>query len=283
MRVGELDKAMEIFHHFFFKLSGKDDRREFREAGIKLPAGIRIPGGGIGIAFDIAENDPKWAEAARLAARYKAIESVYTRFTEAECDSAKYLGIVAASHRGFPEPASGKGYLAATFDLSAFCARCGIGRRQVRPFRMKAAPRLHNSLMQLNWIFDEYFAAPAIWAGVFKPMGIGCRPVRKHATGAELDSVVQLDIAENVDLKSAGNDGAECPACGRRKTPVSLRGYFPEPESTEAPIFKSSQYFGSDAGAFRLVFVSNALYRKMKDASLRGVEFYPCNPASGTP
>jgi hypothetical protein len=42
------DKArrMDIFHHFGFKISGENDRQEFRDAGIKLPTGVRIPGGG---------------------------------------------------------------------------------------------------------------------------------------------------------------------------------------------------------------------------------------------
>lgn len=272
---------MEIIHHFGLRISSDRDRQEFLEAGIQLEECPPGPRGGIIASFDISESDPRWAEAARVAARFEAIDTIMTRFTEGERESAKYLGILASSYRGYPEPSNVMGFLKATYDLTEYCARCGIGRRQVRPFRMKKAPKLHNSLLQLNWVFDEFFVSPEVWVGVFKPMGIGCRPVLLGGTEAEIDeSVVQLDIAEHADLALDESRSKECPSCGRRKWPVSLRGRFPEPAATKAPMFRSHQHFGSGAGASQLIFVSDLMYRKMKEASLKGIEFYPCE-ASG--
>lgn len=268
---------MEIIHHFWFRISGEDEKREFLNAGIQLKSATQIPDGSLMTSLDIAESDPRCAEVVRLAATFKAIETISTRFTPSECDSAKYLGVVANSHRDYPQPSADKGHASATFDFANFCNRCGVGRRQVRPFHIKAVRKLHDSMIQLNWVFDEYFVAPEVWAGVFKPMGIGYRPVLKEKTGSEMDSIVQLDIDRCVDLKLREDEDEKCSDCGRRKRAAFLRGYFPEPVGTDAPMFKSKEYFGSGAGAFKLVFVSNPMYRRIRDASLRGVNFYPCS------
>lgn len=286
---------MEIIHHFGFRVTGEEEKRAFERAGIPLQSAARIPDGSLMVSFDVAESDPRWAESAQLAARYKSIETVSTRFSREECDAARYLGMVANSHRGFPEPMAGKGYLAATFDLSDFCAHCGVGRRQSHPFRVKSTPKLHNSILQLNWVFDEFFVDPKVWEAVFKPLGVGCRPVLRDKDGAELRRVVQLDVSQSAALKLCDGRGLPCPHCNRAKCPVSLRGFFPQPDfipastpatqatptpATPAHIFRSKEYFGSGAGAFNLIYVSSALYRKIRDAALHGVNFYPAASAA---
>lgn len=267
-------------HHFGFRISGEREIREFLEACIPLSNETPPPRGGIVTSFDISESDPKWADAARLAAKFKAIEIITTRFTELELASARYLGIFASSHRGYPEPSQGMGYMEETFDLSDHCSRCGIGCRQVRPFRAKKLPRLGNSLMQLNWVFDEFFVSPEVWARIFEPRGIGCQPVLLDGSEGKIHkSIVQLEISEQIDLELSESDAVNCPRCGRPKWPVSLRGFLPKPGATRAAIFKSSQFFGNGADAFRFVLVSNSLYRVIKESCLRGLEFYPCGPA----
>jgi hypothetical protein len=218
-------------------------------------------------------------DARRLAAKFQITEFARTQFVQSEFDAAKSLCMFASSHRGYPEPSEKHGFLAATFDLSEHCTKCGIGRRQIRPFGIKSEPILKHSIMQLNWIFDEYFVARDVWPAVFEPLGIGCWPVVLDRTGEEMESVVQLRVSDHADLNLDEANAAVCPTCGRTKTSMDLRGFCPEPASIPAPIFKSTQFFGSDGNAFNRVLVSSSLYSEIKKDRLRGAEFYPCGPA----
>jgi hypothetical protein len=270
---------MEIVHHFGIKLSCDDERQEFVENGISLEPGVQVPSGNIITSLEIGEHDPRWTDARRIAAKFQITESVLTRFDQTELDAAKVLCIFAASQRGYPEPSEKRGYLAATYDLSEQCAMCGIGRRQIRPFRFKSAPVLKRSIMQLNWIFDEYFVARDVWTAVFEPLGIACWPVVLNSTGEEIESVVQLKISDHADLILDEANATVCPTCGRTKTRIDLRGFCPESVSIPAPIFKSTQFFGSDSNSVNRVLISSSLYKEIKTSRLRGVEFYPCGPS----
>jgi hypothetical protein len=66
--------------------------------------------------------------------------------------------------------------------------------------------------------------------------------------------------------------------CGQTKWKLDLRGLAPKPVSIPAPMFKSSQYFGSDRAAFGRVLISSSLYNELRKHRLRGIEFYPCRP-----
>jgi hypothetical protein len=221
-------------------------------------------------------NHPAWPEIATIARRFGAIETVSTRFSRVELNNAKFLGIVARFIRGYPEPAAKHGFLPASYDLTSYCNHCGLGKHQVASFRVKAIPVIKkNTVMQLNWVFDEFFTSTETWADVFEPVGIGARPILLDGTGAKIESVVQLAITREFELKLDGMQHEVCRFCLRPKYAPSLRGYFPQPIQADAMIFKSSQYFGSGAGAWQLALVSKAMYRRIRDAGLKGLDFYP--------
>jgi hypothetical protein len=267
---------MEIFHHFGIRIASEAEAQVFSSIGIHLEHGPKnLPGSHIA-SFEISEDAPQWIEAKLLAERVKITEFVRTEFSESELGVADDLCMLASSHRGYPEPSDKLGYLKATYDLSDFCAKCGIGARQIRPFRLKSAPNLRLAVLQLNWVFDEFFVDRDVWARTFEPFGIGYLPVLAHKTGSELASIVQLQILQQADLEMDEASNILCSNCGRGKTPLSLKGFAPAPTSVPAPIFRSTQYFGSDAGAFNRVFVSAALFKEIRRTNLRGVEFYPC-------
>ncbi len=270
---------MEIVHHFGIKLACDDERQEFVDIGIVLELGTLVPSGNIITSFDIGEHDPRWMAARRVAAKYQITDSIRTEFDQSELDKAGALCILASSQRGYPEPSEKRGYLAVTFDLSDHCIKCGIGRRQIHPFRLKSTPVLKRTIMQMNWIFDEYFVARDVWTAVFKPLGVDCWPVVLDRTGEEIESVVQLKISHHANLNLYAANATDCPMCGRTKTRMDLRGFCPEPVSIPAPIFKSTQFFGSDSNAFSRVLISSSLYKEIKKDRLRGVEFYPCGPS----
>lgn len=187
--------------------------------------------------------------------------------------------MIARSQQGYPEPSDDNGYLSSTFDLDEFCPACGMGKKQAAPFRMKGATTLkRDSVLQLNWVLDEYFVTSETWAAVFKPLGVGCRPVVVNRTGSRIDSVVQIEIPQLFDVNVNGLACQQCSRCGRKKYRFVLEGFCREPIDANAMIFKSNQYFGSGGEAFRLVMVSNHVYRKMKEAGLKGVHYLSLRP-----
>jgi RHS repeat-associated protein len=166
--------------------------------------------------------------------------------------------------------------------LSGYCRQCGVGLRQINPFRVRIHPTLKRSMLQLNWVADEFFVSREVWADVFCPLGIDHWPVISARTGEPLNSVVQLRISEQADLKVSNSEGESCSCCGRVKMPFLLRGFAPETCCIPSPIFRSAQYFGTGANAFNRVLVSAPLFREIQRHTLRGIEFYPCASNSRT-
>lgn len=256
---------------------------------------------GLGCA-DITEDDPRWPCVSAALARYEAVrdalrgfslrqridsklppasprvpytigDRVWTDFTEAERKLAPFLEI-GAWHHGYPQPEDILGYRQATFDLSNACGICHSGAKQIAPFRMKQSPAWgRRSMLQLNWVFDEIFVKPDVYEAVFHAFGVGRRPVVLHRTGAEMDTVVQLAIEPVAEVQADGIPFGICEACGQRNYHRSPRGFAPRPAPTEAPLFKSAQKFHAFEAR---VYVSQALYRKLAGAKLKGAEFRPC-------
>jgi hypothetical protein len=123
--------------------------------------------------FDIDETHPAWGQVRELMAKSNAGDIVQTRFTTKELNEAEYLQMTPDWHYGYPQPERKHGFLAATYDLSDYCSACGIGRRQNAPFQMKGEPKWgKRQILQLNWVFDEFFVYPAVWESVFEPFGL---------------------------------------------------------------------------------------------------------------
>jgi hypothetical protein len=273
------EQHMKIIHHFGVKISQEEDVEAFSAIGIQLDRGpANLPGSRIA-SFEIAEDDPRWFEAKRLAENCKITDFARTEFSDAELESADVHCIVASGHKGYPEPSDNMGYLGVTYDQSEHCSRCGIGLRQVQPFRIAFDPILKQKVLQLNWIFDEFFVSREVWAQIFEPLGIGFWSVLSSKTGEILDSVVQLQVSERADLEFEPEDSYRCPECGLTKFPLSLRGLAPRPRSIPAAIFRSTEFFGSGANAFNRVFVSWSVFKAIQRSGLRGMRFYPCSPA----
>ena len=97
---------------------------------------------------------------------------------------------------GDPDAWCDRTSLAKSFDFSRRCQRCGIGRKQVRPFRLRDSPRLTNQLMRLHWVPDEILVAYETWAATFRRLGVQCRPVVLEGSDEVIESVVQLEISE---------------------------------------------------------------------------------------
>jgi hypothetical protein len=259
---------MKIIHNV--SLSVDDLRqKDFAKVGVALQQGFD--------SFRLEESDPRWRPIALLVEKYQLTDIVWTEFSANELDNATNLVLAPSWHYGYPMPDDDRGYLPITYDLSDYCEACGIGKRQVAPFRLKKTPKWGTkSILQLNWVFDEYFVKPDLYSSVFEPFGIQSRPVLHHRTDQELDSVVQLNIQEGVDLDIDGLPFTLCECCNRKKFLPITKGVFPAPLTPKGPLYKSNQYFGSGASAFRLILSSSLVFRTMRDRRVKGVDFKPC-------
>ena len=256
----------------------ENQRIELESLGVRLPPGIALPGGGAPyVVFDIEESDPMWDAIKRLVQQWDVGDTVSTRFSACEVSAAQWLEIVPDWHHGYPQPNElDFGYRRATYDLIDRCEQCGIGMVQRAPFQMKGEPKWgRRGILQLNWVFDEYFVTPEVWAGVFKPHGIASRNVMS-TKGVELKTVVQLVVEEEASVSVGDLVRETCPACDRPKYQPHTRGFFPAlmTEPTH-PIVKTVEWFGSGGAAGKRVLLSQGLVRAMTAIKLRGAVFRP--------
>ena len=269
---------MQIVHHVYLEADDKT-RREFDRLGVTVEF---VAGRGITrdhVVFDISESDQSWPDVQAWISKRPHVESVSPSFSEAEVAAARWLELLPDWHHGYPQPEDDFGYRELTYDLSAFCWTCGIGAIQKAPFRMRREPRWgRRGILQLNWVFDEFFVTPEVWATIFEPHGIARRPVLKRG-GAELQGVVQLDVGEQVDIRTEGLEAETCPACGRVKYLPIKRG--PLPEFVDDPsghMATTRESFGSGASAHHAVVLSRELGAAIRSANVRGASVHPVAP-----
>jgi hypothetical protein len=264
---------MEVVHRVALWV-GPDEHRELRALGFDVAQEF--------VGIDIPESAPRWPEVEAWIQRRRPSDVVRTTFTDAEIAAAPWLGLQAEKHQGFPQPRDGEfRYLDVTYDTSDYCRSCGIGLRQKAPFQMKGDPNMgRRGVLQMHWVYDEFFAKSAVWEAVFQPFGIASRAVTKPS-GAALEKVVQLVVDEIVPVSGERLGPAEgepltCPTCGRDKFRPVVRGPLPAPtRPARGHIAKSDLWFGSGASAYREVLVSQDLAAAMREAGVRGASFVP--------
>jgi hypothetical protein len=258
---------LEIVHRITLN-AGEQERTELARMGIDIGMGF--------VAFDVAESADWWPAVEQWMALRRPSEVVSTTFSDRELAEADWLAIGPSWHHGYPQPEDDFGYLEETYALSAYCAPCGVGRKQIRPFRMRGEPSWgRRGILQLNWVFDEYFVQPDVWSAVFEPLSVASRPVL-DMRGQTLITVVQLVIESRVSLDMTGIQPAICSVCGRPKYLPITRGPLPpllvEPASH---IARTTEWFGSGGSAYNEIVGSQELRKALRSHSVRGVEFVP--------
>src|SRR3954462_15476575 len=146
--------------------------------------------------LNITEDQPNWPKVERLVAKHAiGIHTVENLFTKREIDAAEWLWMAALGNHGYPQPVDD--YIEATYDVSGFCAVCGIGPVQKAPFRLHAEPKAsHSQFVQLNWVFDELFVRSAVREGLTAAglTGFEFRPVILHRKNRPSAQVEQMQI-----------------------------------------------------------------------------------------
>lgn len=254
----------------------EDVIEELDRLGIKYKLGC----GGRVISFRIAESDPVWPRLEPLLMVWGRSSGIpYTEFTAREKRETDLLNMGSTWNWDYPKPEKDFGYMGVTYDVSNYCRKCGMGAKQIAPFRFRGEPRWgRKHILQVNWVFDEYFVLPEVWERLFKKYGVECMPVLKNQTGQPLESVVQLkvDTYATAPLKIGDAPYETCPFCHRVKYLPWCRGFFPAFNTKQsADIFKTRECFGSAVKAFHEVIVSARLFQEITDHKLKGVIFAP--------
>lgn len=257
---------------------------QLRDLGLEVEASqnsfVRL------VSFDIEESHPTWPAVASLIKDWKMGDVIMMKFTRSELNRARSLQMQSSWYHGYPQPDDDFGYLSASFDLSEYCEKCGIGKRQIAPIQIKHEPKWgRNNILQLHWLYDEFFVLPDVWESVFQTSGVGCLPVIQFKSGQVLQTVLQLDlkVTEKSGLQLSKDQPCEtCVSCGRTKYLPICRSLFPTlTEPPADPILKTQEYFGSGASAWKAIIVSTQLYQKIRDHKLNGVRFIPCDQHKG--
>ncbi|MCK4764790.1 MAG: hypothetical protein KAW12_21510 [Candidatus Aminicenantes bacterium] len=265
---------MKIIHNISLRITPKI-KKKLEGFGIFVSGGFgKIVGEDL-VNFKVSESDECWKELESRLANWQAIDISFTKFSIKELKEANWLFMVPDWHHGYPQPEDDFGYLMVTYDLTNNCEKCGIGPAQNAPFRIKKEPGWgKRGILQLNWVFDEFFAKPDVWQNVFKPFEVSYRSVLHYKSLKELKTVVQLLIDEEIEIELDGYDYDICEMCKCKKYLPITRGKFPPLKSLpNKHISRTKNYFGSGASAFREIIISQYLFKKISEQNIKGVSF----------
>jgi hypothetical protein len=244
----------------------------------------------------VYEDDPIWLSVKRMLEEYTDIPHTSgVVFSYQERLNAEYLwlSIPISWRQGYPQPEDT--YEEVTYDLSDHCPRCGIGREQIRPIRMKSEPKWEGKhLLQLNWIDDEYFVKPEVWQVMSEAglTGVTPRPCVQDKTNKPLDKVVQVHVKNVLPeayvseaqyrVKCGEEDPLpnvkDLPPCGRIKMSWDSRAplRFRRSAFKDACDFmKTHEWYGWGAQAYRLVIVSHKVAELILKMTWKGVFLNP--------
>lgn len=205
----------------------------------------------------------------------------YPEFTKKELEESLLSAKSGANILGYPMPDMDFGYLELIYDLSDYCERCGIGKKQKDAFKLKDVPKKGKKrLFSIGWIFDEYFVDIDLYNEVFKPLGIKSREVLNYKKDIPFENTVQLVLEETHEtLKLENNPIESCDKCGRWKYQPMPQGFYPKYENTIAPMFKSKDWFGTGAEARKRIFVIQELREKLIEMKIEKPQWYiPVKP-----
>jgi hypothetical protein len=259
---------MKIIHHIGFNA---------KPADISYLGSLNIVVNPGVVSFEIDENDPHWPQVKAWTAGKTTVITTRTSFTPDEILEADWLYITPNIHKGYPQPENS--YLEETYDLSDYCYTCGIGKIQKNPFILNSEPNWgKDSILQLNWVYDEYFVKPEVWRTIFQPRGIESRVVLTESD-AVLSSVVQLVIDEAIDIAANPLASSRCPTCGRVKYTPHTKGRFPRLlQIPRGQIVKTKQYFGTDGtNAWQPILGSQDLVSVLRKHKIAGVGYWPAD------
>ena len=254
----------------------------------------------------VYDDDPRWPALRDLALEHNVMVFHGPAFTPNDIEAAPWLLASATADAGYPQPEARFEYEAESFDLRHWCRRCGIGKVQTHPIRLKAEPKNKTAhFLAPQWLHQVLFVRPEV-RDVFEAEGVSgaqyLAPVM-HRTGAPLMSLVQIvptetapdgmvgvvqeqvtcsphdDELSRIRIPSERGDSSSGGFCerikyhvpGKRRIVHYSRGVF-----EGAPdIVLSAEWFGTGAAASQHIIVSNKVARLVLAHKWKGLELEP--------
>lgn len=206
--------------------------------------------------------------------------AIGTSYTLQEIDNSSLLVFLPDWTNGYPQPDNTHEWLNSTYDLSAYCDKCGCGVVQKQSFRLKKNPVWKNrKIFTLEWVYDELFLKKEIYDSLFRLLGFGYKPVLLHNSGEIIEDVVQLQIPiTEIELDTSGLRFEICNKCEKIKYINQIEGFFPRFMNTlpqSQYLFRSREFYGSGAFAARWIFVTQELRQMLLSKDVKGI-YIPC-------
>ena len=223
---------------------------------------------------DISETNPHWPNIQQIIDEEKDVICISeTIFSAEELCSAQWLCVRSRWRFDYPQPEDS--YDMVTYSQKGACPTCGSGLVQQAAFRFKREPKWgKRDFCMTNWVEDEFFhssRAKELFEHELIP-GISFQHVldkKGKETFSDVHQMVISGILPNglVEEQSCIREHYCCPHCGIKKYHPNGRGQYVFRKETfdNAPLIsKTSELFGWESGASRLIIVHQSVYQLIK-------------------
>lgn len=248
------------------------------------------------LEFHLYEDNPKFSEIKAAIDTFKIIPQIGTTYEKEDISNAEWFLATTGQYQ-YPQPESDFGYLTKTFNLDNYCKLCGVGKKQIAPYRLKTEPKQYNNqFWGIHWEFEAIFVRQETKKILEKEKIKSIRfsnPVL-HKNNTPIEGFYQLHIDtllnngfDNYNTKTitckANNEenlntdpNSKC--CGRVKFHHPMIGGYLFNKNifnADFDIIESSEYFGSGGSAGRLQIVSKRFKDIVDKHKLKGLSFIP--------
>ncbi len=298
---------MEIRHRFYYNMSQKHARillkclekydllYETHEFG----EGFRF------IEYTISENDDLFPVFEKLIRRHKLDVQTGVYFDENDFLNADWFYMSAGEYQ-YPQPEDR--FIEVTYDLTNYCGRCGSGKEQIKPFRLKSDFKQENlDFLGLHWVHDEIFVRKKskLILEEERISGISFLNPVLHSSGRQIEDLFQVKtnklpvfgaVVKGLDkrvcapqkqsrprrkkkLGAFGISGFrdDLPYCGHtnylypRRSPIR---FHQKTMVNQPDVIKSREIFGDGVG-HHLLLASKRFFNIVQEYELTGLRFTP--------
>mgnify|MGYP001033208759 CR=1 FL=1 len=241
----------------------------------------------LALEFIVSENDELFPLSQSLVARYNILEQVGVHFDEHDFEVAEWFYIVAGEYQYPMGENEDSDYTEVTYDLSNYCHKCGMGKMQNNPFRLKRDFKQRtNQFLGLHYVFGTIFIRPPAKEILTKegftgidyehPLFAGSKEPIKTVYQMKVNKIIQPGLVQA--WQESGKGYVICPLCQskkslfpRREAIRFVRSVFPD----SFDVVQSNEHFGSGLSANRLTLVSKRFYNVVQKYKLKGLAFTP--------
>ena len=252
----------------------------------------------------IDDDHSLWPEVRQLCEELAIRIETGIEYSRQDILAADWCLVNAIGSLDYPQPEKNFGYRSLTFDLTSYCPRCGIGRIQDRPYRLKPQkqPKRYH-FFSPGWDHQSLFCTTEVQSLLQENRVSGTKFIHpvQNGNGSEIPFLVQIFPARElpsgiiplgqfaVDCEPNNQERWEPPAsafwnqrppyCGRTKYHVPYRTrlvhYKKETFANAEDVVLSHEWFGSGGHAMQQVIVSRKFVSIALDKGLKGLEFSP--------